>query len=186
VAEWHLWIQPRGSKPSWITRALVAVSGRQRETILSPSHGTVLVMRRHEVHAMVCALSDPLGRDRDDAVDDVRIKVIHGVGERLESSAGDAGESAGGDYPAAQMFPEYLVPMLASRRLASILRLFINRFSPGDRAEVLDPSEVCVYIFLRGSDLSLRDLLMSVDPRICNEELRSGLIEDFREYLRES
>ncbi|MBM7410390.1 hypothetical protein JOE38_000213 [Clavibacter michiganensis] len=164
----------------------MAISERQRGTILSPSHGTVLVLRRHEVHAMVCALSDPLGGDRDDAADDVRIRVIHGVGERLESSAGDAGESAGGDYPAAQMFPAYLVPMLASRRLASILRAFINRFSLGDRAQVLDPSEVFVYIFLRGSDLSLRDLLMSTDPRIGNEALRAGLIEDFRGYLHES
>ncbi|MFT2689490.1 hypothetical protein [Clavibacter zhangzhiyongii] len=164
----------------------MAVSGRQRGTILSPSHGIVLVMRRHEVHAMVCALGDPLGRDRDDAVDEVRIRIIHGVGEQLESSAGYAGESGGGDYPADQMFPTYLVPMLASRRLASILQVIINRFSPGDRAEVLDPREVCVYIFLRGSDLSLRDLLMSVDPRICNEELRAGLIEDFRGYLHES
>ncbi|AJW78570.1 hypothetical protein [Clavibacter michiganensis] len=186
MTEWHIRIHPKGTRLSWLTRVLVAAWERQTGTILSPSHGTVLVLRRHEVHAMVGALRDPLGRDRDDAVGHVRIKVIRGIGERPRSSAGDRGESPTGHYPVDEMFPAYLVPMLPGRRAASMLTKVINRFSRRDRAEVLDPSEVCVYIFLRGSDLSLRDLLMSTDPRICNEELRAGLIEDFLEYLRES
>ncbi|WP_086520609.1 hypothetical protein [Clavibacter michiganensis] len=186
MTEWHIRIHPKGARLSWLTRVLVAAWERQTGTILSPSHGTVLVLRRHEVHAMVGALSDPLGRDRDESVGHVRIKVIRGIGERLRSSAREPAESAGGDRPLEEMFPAYLVPMLPGRRAASILTLLINRLSRGDRAEVLDPREVCVYIFLRGSDLSLRDLLMSADARICNEELRAGLIEDFRGYLHGS
>jgi len=127
-----------------------------------------------------------LGTNRDDAIDALRVRIVGGIGERVISSAGDAREHTGGDCPVDEMFPQYLVPMLPGRRAASILTLLINRLSRGDRAEVLDPSEVCVYVFLRGSDLSLRDLLMSTDPRICNEELRAGLIEDFRDYLHES
>lgn len=126
-----------------------------------------------------------MGADRDDAQDEIRMEIIRALGDRLTSGAGEVGEPAG-DARADEMFPAYVVPMLPGRRAASMLSGIINRLPHGDRAEVLDPSEVCVYIFLRGSDLSLRDLLMSADARICNEELRSGLIEDFLEYLNAS
>lgn len=105
----------------------------------------------------------------------------------MSAHALDCGrEPADDEAPVGEMFPACLVPMLPVRRAASMLTRVINRFSRGDRIEVLDPSEVCVYIFLRGFDLALRDLLMSADARICDEELRVDLVEDFLEYLRES
>lgn len=185
-AHWHIWIRPRGVRLRSLTIALMAIAERRRGTIVSPSSGTVVALRRNEVQGLVGALRDPFGAYLDDAHEEIRMKIIRAVGDQLTSSAGDAGGSAGDDEPVGEMFPQYLVPMLPGRRAASTLAVLINRLSRGDRADVLDPSEACVYIFLRGSDLSLRDLLMSTDPRICNEEMRAGLIEDFQEYLHES
>lgn len=121
-AEWHLWIRPRGARPSWVTRALVAIAERQTCTMLSPSSGTFITLRRQEGHALVGALRDPLGTDRGDAQNGIRMEIIRAIGVRLTSKVEEAGDPADDKAPVDEMFPAYLVPMLPGRRAARIWR----------------------------------------------------------------
>jgi hypothetical protein len=55
----------------------------------------------------------------------------------------------------------------------------------GDRAVIRDPQIYLTFAFWRGSDLAFRDALISNDALICDEEFRTGLVEDFELYSAE-
>jgi hypothetical protein len=180
--EWNVWVRSRRAVPSILTRILVRLSGAGREGISGPWSTTYVVFSATHLDAVIAALRAPHEREGEAGGDDIRLRLVQTIGKRLRQDRTYYRQRNRRDFCDDEMMPEFVIPLIFSERAARAVGRLINAMPRGDRAVVLDPQRVLVFGFWRGSDLTFRDALMSDDPRICNEEFREGLIEDFERY----
>ncbi|MFT2689488.1 hypothetical protein [Clavibacter zhangzhiyongii] len=180
--EWNVWVRPRRSIPSILTRTIVRLSGIGREGISGPWSTTYVAFSVGHLDAVIAALRSPHQREGEAGSDDVRIHLVATIGERLRQNKAFYRHRDRQDFRDDEMMPEFVVPLIFSERAARALVRVINAVPRGDRAILLNPRRVLVFGFWRGSDLTFRDALISDDPCICDEEFRQGLIEDFERY----
>jgi hypothetical protein len=183
--EWNIWIRPRGRVPSILTRTILRLSCVAREGIWAPWSATHLVLSKSQLEDVIEAMRSPHAREGGVQGDHVRLHLIATIGNRLRHDKRYYHERQASEAHEDEMLPEFVIPLIPGEKAARILGRVLDAVPNGDRAVVLDPRTSLTFTFWRGSDLTFRDALMSSDPLICDEEFRTGLIEDFERYSAE-
>jgi len=183
LQERHVCMEPESGRLGLPIRAVLWIARPVYQMRANPWSHVVISLDQQSAGSLVALLEDAHGASACTVEGAIRQHAVRVLGDRLTQTKDFYATRSKQDAQHDDMFPEYVVSFLFSHRVAAVFAYTLRLFVLTGRTYLLEPRKRLVFFLDRRSAMKLRDLLITDDARLRDEDFRDELIEDTREWI---